>query len=152
MTKTSTKTISRKATAGNTPTPAKSNKANAKTKAQNKPSARPKATLKADTPSPRGKDKATAPKRVTKHAQLIALLEREDGADIAALSKALSWQAHTVRAALSRLKSAGYTLDKYSGGKPLRTVYRIEGAPDQKTTASKPLPPGATDTSTGEPA
>ena len=140
MTNTATKTATQ-ATAGKTPPAAKSNKTNTKSKAKRK----------TDTPSPRGKDKAAAPKRVTKQAKLIALLEREDGADIAALSKALGWQAHTVRAALSRLKSAGYMLDKYSGGKPLRTFYRIEGTPEQKTTASKLLPPGANDTSVGSP-
>jgi hypothetical protein len=153
MTNTATKTIPAKSTAGQTPPPAKSNKANTKTKGPNKPAAKPKAKRKTDTPtSLRSKAKAAAPKRVTKQAKFIALLEREEGADIAALSKALGWQAHTVRAALSRLKSAGYTLDKFADGKPLRTFYRIDGAPDQKATESKPLPPGATDTSKGEPA
>jgi len=155
MTSTASKTISAKTTVGKTPTTAaaKRNKPNAKSKLPNKLTSKPteKHKTNASTAGPK-KSKATAPKRVTKQAKLIALLVREDGADIAALSKALGWQAHTVRAALSRLKSAGYTLDKFADGKPLRTFYRIEGTPDQKTTASKPLPPGAKDTSKGEPA
>jgi len=83
------------------------------------------------------------PKRQTKQAQLIALLGHKDGADIAALSKALGWQAHTVRAALSRLRQAGYVFDKFSAGSPLHTYYRIESGPADAPEIAKPLPPGA---------
>ena len=94
---------------------------------------------------------SSAPKRQTKQAQLIALLGHKDGADIATLSTALGWQAHTVRAALSRLKTAGYTLDKFSDGSPLRTFYRIESGPADAPEIAKPLPPGAKDAAMRDP-
>lgn len=50
-----------------------------------------------------------APRR-TKQAQLIKLLKAKTGKDIAALSDALGWQQHTTRAALSRLRSAGFEI------------------------------------------
>lgn len=63
----------------------------------------------------------------TKSAQLIALLKTKTGADVAVLSEKLGWQTHTVRAALTRLKQAGYPFEKTKTGKPPRTFYRITG-------------------------
>ena len=94
---------------------------------------------------------SSPPKRETKQAQLITLLGHKDGAAIATLSTALGWQAHTVRAALSRLKTAGYTLDKFSDGSPLRTFYRIESGPADAPEIAKPLPPGAKDAAMRDP-
>ena len=47
--------------------------------------------------------KAGAPKAGTKGAQLLALLGK--GATTAELCKALGWQAHTLRAAISRVQA-----------------------------------------------
>ena len=68
---------------------------------------------------------APAAKRITKRDQLIKMLRRKAGADIAGLSKAFGWQPYSTRAALTGLRKAGFLVEKTmakSGGK---TVYRI---------------------------
>ena len=57
------------------------------------------------------KSKTTRP-RETKTATLRKLLSRRSGADLAALQSATGWQAHSVRAALSGLRKAGYIIDR----------------------------------------
>jgi hypothetical protein len=61
----------------------------------------------------------------TKKAQLIKLLERKAGADVATISARFGWLPHTTRAALSGLRKAGYGIDaeKPKRDKPAR--YRI---------------------------
>ena len=51
-------------------------------------------------------------KRATKGDRLIQLLKTRSGHDIAALSGKLGWQPHSTRAALSRLRKAGHTIEK----------------------------------------
>ncbi len=65
----------------------------------------------------------------TKKAQLIQMLSRKAGADVAAISAKLNWQPHSTRAALTGLRKSGYVLDaeKPGNGKTLR--YRITGKP-----------------------
>lgn len=71
------------------------------------------------------------PTRETKSALVRRLLARKTGADLAALQEATGWQPHSVRAALSTLRKAGYTVDrippKKEGGAPL---YRITATPE----------------------
>ena len=57
----------------------------------------------------------------------MSLLSTKAGADVATLGAALGWQAHTTRAALTRLRQAGFLLEaaKPAGGGA--TVYRIAG-------------------------
>ena len=59
----------------------------------------------------------------SKKARLVWLLGRPRGATIGQLQKALDWQPHTIRAAISRLRKDGteITLDR-SGKTP---AYRI---------------------------
>ena len=68
----------------------------------------------------------------TKSAAIQRLLTRKSGATVASLQKATGWQAHSVRAVLSTLRKAGYTIDKLppktDGG---AVVYRITGAPSR---------------------
>ena len=68
--------------------------------------------------------------RETKAATVRRLLARKSGADLAALQDATGWQPHSVRAALSGLRKAGYTVDrapaKTEGGS---AVYRITAVP-----------------------
>jgi Protein of unknown function (DUF3489) len=68
---------------------------------------------------------AEAPTRPTKIGALIALLRSEKGADIAALTEATGWQAHSVRGAIAGQikKKLGLvvTTERVDG----RTVYRI---------------------------
>lgn len=84
------------------------------------------------TPQQRAKvtrGNTTKAPRQTKRAQLITLLKATTGKDIAALSDALGWQQHTTRAALSRLRSAGFEIFREvpkSGG---AARYRITAEP-----------------------
>jgi hypothetical protein len=75
------------------------------------------------------KSQAT-PRRETKAAILRKLLSRRAGADLATLQSATGWQPHSVRAALSGLRKAGYTIDRATPAKPGDAgVYRITGRP-----------------------
>lgn len=61
----------------------------------------------------------------TKKAQLISLLEGEDGASINELSDALGWLPHSTRAALTGLRKKGHVITKVKG-EAGETRYRIE--------------------------
>lgn len=50
-------------------------------------------------------------KRASKNDQLVGLLKSRSGLDIAALSSNLGWQHHSTRAALSKLRKAGYAVE-----------------------------------------
>ncbi len=59
---------------------------------------------------------------------------RQAGADLATLQSATGWQPHSVRAALSGLRKAGYGIErtqpaKAGGG----MVYRINSGPESAT-------------------
>jgi DNA-binding transcriptional regulator PaaX len=76
------------------------------------------------------KSKSTRP-RDTKTEILRKLLSRKSGADLAALQAATGWQAHSVRAALSGLRKAGYLIDRTAPNKPGgSTVYRLGLGPE----------------------
>ncbi len=64
-------------------------------------------------------------KRATKGGRLVQLLKSGSGRDVAALSG----QPHSTRAALSRLRQAGYAIEKLPPLKHGRTRYRISSAP-----------------------
>ena len=73
----------------------------------------------------------TTPPRETKAAILRKLLSRKAGADLAALQSATGWQPHSVRAALSGLRKAGYIVDRTGAAKFGGTaIYRITTCPD----------------------
>lgn len=75
--------------------------------------------------------KTTTPAE-TKSATIRRLLSRKTGADLAALQTATGWQPHSVRAALSTLRKAGYTIDRLPPKKEDNAVtYRITGTPEQ---------------------
>jgi hypothetical protein len=69
---------------------------------------------------------AEKPPKVTKMDAVLALLRRPEGANVAALSTATGWQAHSVRGAIAGhiKKKLGLTVitTKVDGA----TVYRIE--------------------------
>ena len=76
--------------------------------------------------------KKTATRAHTTKAETIRrLLSRKAGADLPALQRATGWQPHSVRAALSGLRKAGYEIDRLppradgTGG-----GYRIAAAPE----------------------
>ena len=61
----------------------------------------------------------------TKKSQLIQMLTRKVGMDVATISDKLSWQTHTTRAALSGLRKAGYAVVGDTPGEGKATRYRI---------------------------
>ena len=83
-----------------------------------------------------GRRKGKAP--VTKRDQMIRMLSAPRGAGVDAISKKLGWQVHTTRAALSRLRKAGFEIQQEipQGGKPGR--YRIisSSSPDGRPNAA----------------
>lgn len=66
----------------------------------------------------------------TKKSQLIQMLSRKAGIDVATISKQLGWQPHTTRAAMSGLRKSGYELaaDKPTNGKARRPAPPISPA------------------------
>jgi len=71
------------------------------------------------------------PPRETKAAILRRLLARKAGANLAALQSATGWQPHSVRAGLSGLRKAGYTIERTDATKPDNgPVYRITDGPE----------------------
>ncbi len=75
----------------------------------------------------------TQARPATKVALIQKLLSRKHGADLIALQSATGWQPHSVRAALSGLRKAGYTIARVDpatqGG---ASVYRITSAPEAR--------------------
>jgi hypothetical protein len=63
-------------------------------------------------------------KRPTKKSRLIKLLSRKRGCGIDVLVKELSWQAHTIRAAISRLKQEGHEITRTSSSSG-NAVYQL---------------------------
>jgi len=68
-------------------------------------------------------------KRGPKGQRLVQLLKARSGVDIAALSGKLGWQPHSTRAALSRLRQAGYAIEKLPPQRTGGTRYRISKEP-----------------------
>ncbi len=66
---------------------------------------------------------STPPK--SKKDQFADLLRAKAGADVKALSDALGWQPHTVRAALTGLRKAGVTVEKLPAREGELARYRI---------------------------
>jgi|LGVF01.2.fsa_nt_gb predicted ArsR family transcriptional regulator len=65
----------------------------------------------------------------SKRDRLIQLLSNPKGARVLSLCKSLDWQKHTVRAAVSGLRTAGYLIETYASSKDGVTVYKITGKP-----------------------
>jgi hypothetical protein len=67
-----------------------------------------------------------SPRRGTKIAQVIELLQGNDGATLAELVAATAWLPHTARAALTGLRKRGYAIGINRTDKARGSVYRIE--------------------------
>jgi hypothetical protein len=80
--------------------------------------------------APRGKKAAktggaTAPRDGSKTAQVVAMLQRKNGATLSEIMKTMGWQAHTVRGFMAgAMKKAGYTVESFKPEGGERT-YRI---------------------------
>ncbi len=73
-------------------------------------------------------NKVLAPAKppVTKRDRLRARLEEPDGANLTQLEQEFGWQPHTVRAAISGLRKAGFEVQRETDDTP--SVYRIVAA------------------------
>jgi predicted ArsR family transcriptional regulator len=74
-----------------------------------------------------------APSRTTKRNRLVRLLKASAGREIATLSRELGWQPHTTRAALTRLRKAGYAIERLQSENNGGSRYRIAGEPGEPT-------------------
>lgn len=61
--------------------------------------------------------------KATRATQLRKMLSRKNGATIAQIQQAFTWQPHTARAAISSLRKAGAVIERSDTGKG--AVYRI---------------------------
>ena len=94
--------------------------------------AKAKATKKATAAkkAPKGKKAAKAqetagPREGSKTAQVVAMLQRKNGATLAEIMDKMGWQKHTVRGFMAgAMKKAGYTVESFKSDKGERT-YRI---------------------------
>ena len=71
------------------------------------------------------KSEATGPREGSKTAQVVAMLQRKDGATLEEIMKKMGWQKHTVRGFMAgAMKKAGYTVESFKPEGGERT-YRI---------------------------
>jgi Protein of unknown function (DUF3489) len=90
-----------------------------KTKAATKPQKAAKAPKKV------AKTEAAAPREGSKTAQVVAMLQRKNGATLTEIMDKMGWQKHTVRGFMAgAMKKAGYTVESFKSDKGERT-YRI---------------------------
>jgi hypothetical protein len=91
----------------------------AKGKATKKATPAKKAPKAAKTPESAG------PREGSKTAQVVAMLQRKNGATLAEIMDKMGWQKHTVRGFMAgAMKKAGYTVESFKSEKGDRT-YRI---------------------------
>lgn len=70
--------------------------------------------------------------KTSKRAQIRLMLARPEGASLEALCDATAWQPHSVRAALSSLRKAGYIIERtpLPEDRAGASLYRIPASPD----------------------
>jgi hypothetical protein len=97
----------------------------AKPKATKKAKAPKAPTKAAKAPKKATKPKAEGPREGSKTAQVVALLQRKNGATLEEIMDKMGWQKHTVRGFMAgAMKKAGYTVESFKSDKGERT-YRI---------------------------
>lgn len=117
---------------GDAPAPKAERKAKAGAQAAKGAPANGKATKKATAvkEAPKGKkaakiEQSEAPREGTKTAQVVALLQRKNGATLQEIIDKMGWQRHTVRGFMAgAIKKAGYTVESFKPEGGERT-YRI---------------------------
>ena len=78
------------------------------------------------SPARRVSSPPPAKAKPTRQDQLRKLLRRKSGATLPQIKKAFGWQAHSARAAISRLNTSGETVERTSSAKG--PVYHIASA------------------------
>jgi|ERR1035438_8818192 hypothetical protein len=93
-----------------------------------KPAAPKKATpakSAAKAPKKAAKAESAGPREGSKTAQVVAMLQRKNGATLAEIMEKMGWQKHTVRGFMAgAMKKAGYTVESFKPEGGERT-YRI---------------------------
>jgi hypothetical protein len=85
---------------------------------------------KAKTTAPKAKKAAKSqegagPREGSKTAQVVAMLQRKNGATLEEIMEKMGWQKHTVRGFMAgAMKKAGYTVESFKSEKGERT-YRL---------------------------
>jgi hypothetical protein len=75
--------------------------------------------------SPKGESKPKGTRQGSKAAQVVAMLQRSNGATLAEIMDKMGWQKHTVRGFMAgAMKKAGYLVESFKSAKGDRT-YRI---------------------------
>jgi len=70
-------------------------------------------------------EEGAGPREGSKTAQVVAMLQRKNGATLAEIMEKMGWQKHTVRGFMAgAMKKAGYTVESFKSDKGERT-YRI---------------------------
>lgn len=67
--------------------------------------------------------------KLTKIATLTGMMKRETGVCLEELGKATGWQAHTIRAAITRLRQKGHQIERKRINEA--THYAIVGSPEE---------------------
>jgi hypothetical protein len=65
----------------------------------------------------------------SKKDKLVILLSKPKGARISSLCKTLGWQNHTMRAAISGLRSKGFVIATSKSAKDDVTIYKVANKP-----------------------
>jgi hypothetical protein len=83
--------------------------------------------------APKGQKKAAgAVREGSKTAQVVAMLQRKNGATLSEIMEKMGWQKHTVRGFMAgAMKKAGYQVESFKSDKGERT-YRLCGAPHNR--------------------
>src|SRR5829696_1429853 len=97
-------------------------------KGEEQPAPEPKRRAKkAAEPGREAQRETGAPRRGSKRAQIIALMQGVTGATLNDMVEATGWLPHTTRAALTGLRHKGYAIARGRNAKA-ETVYRIDAA------------------------
>jgi biotin operon repressor len=85
--------------------------------------------------APKEKVKLPAPcaqrkRNKTKKDRLISLLSKPKGAQVSVLCKALGWQKHTVRAAMSGLRKQGMAIETSRSVNDVEAIYTLRSQPE----------------------
>ena len=96
-------------------------------KGEEQPAPEPKRRVKKAAEPGEAQREAGAPRRGSKRAQIIALMQGMAGATLNDMVEATGWLPHTTRAALTGLRHKGYAIARGKNARA-KTVYRIDAA------------------------
>src|SRR5215207_1776741 len=101
-------------------------------KGEEQPAPEPKRRAKKAAEPREAQRETGAPRRGSKRAQIIALMQSVTGATLNDMVEVTGWLPHTTRAALTGLRHKGYAIAK-SRNAEAKTVYRIDAAAGEGT-------------------